>query len=493
MGATQATPLSVSRQRRRQQTRQTARATTKERVALVRSAGMTKYRLRLKIRLRESAAARKRVLSIKQRQSPSENAGARQLDVNKTDRKKTEIQSKDVQGMKYLELVAPLLKRLHGDGCTRDTAGNRQLHYDQYCMLILLYLFNPTITSLRAIDQASTLDKVKKRLGCSRATASSMSEAAGFDADRLKAIIAELSDGTHAIQQHKSLKEIDKTITLVDGSLVSAMPSILAASFFKHDNSTKLVKWRLHTHFEVDRGLPTRVDVTPDAGGDCDERAVLERTIEKDRLYVMDRGYAKFSLFNAIVKTSSSYVCRLRDNSSYEVTEHRELSDADRAAGVISDQIVTFGSQSSKSRTQPDHRVRLICIKCSKHTSRSKYKGTSTGPGSDGILRIATNLLEVPAEIISLIYAQRWQIEIFFRFFKQFLSCSHLLSHRQNGIEIQAYCAIIACLLINLWTGGKATKRTFEMICHYMSGLASEEELTAYFVKLKEREEKLRV
>jgi len=174
-------------------------------------------------------------------------------------------------------------------------------------MLILLYLFHPTISSLRALDQASTLDKVKKQLGCSRATASSLSEAAGvFDADRLKAIIAELGAETHKIGRHKSLKDIDQTITLVDGSLVSAMPSILAASFFRPDNSTHLVKWRLHTHFEVDRGVPTRIDVIPDAGGDCDERAVMERTIEKDRLYVMDRGYAKFSLFNMIVKMHSS-------------------------------------------------------------------------------------------------------------------------------------------------------------------------------------------
>jgi len=64
--------------------------------------------------------------------------------------------------------------------------------------------------------------------------------------------------------------------------------------------------------------------------------------------------------------------------------------------------------------------------------------------------------------------------------------------HRQNGNEIQCYCAIIACLLINLWTGGKATKRTFEMIGHYLSGLASEEELAAYFAKIKERDEKRR-
>lgn len=111
------------------------------------------------------------------------------------------------------------------------------------------------------------------------------------------------------------------------------------------------------------------------------------------------------------------------------------------------------------------------------------------GPDSDGVLRIATNLLDVPAEIISLLYAERWAIEIFFRFFKHLLGCRHLLSHKQNGIEIQTYCAIIACLLISLWTGRKPTKRTYEMICFYFLGVASEAELLAHLTKLKRQDE----
>ena len=59
--------------------------------------------------------------------------------------------------------------------------------------------------------------------------------------------------------------------------------------------------WRLHKHFEFDPFVPTRIDVTPNGGGENDERAVLERTLEADRLYVMDRGYAKFALFNRIM------------------------------------------------------------------------------------------------------------------------------------------------------------------------------------------------
>ena len=59
----------------------------------------------------------------------------------------------------------------------------------------------------------------------------------------------------------------------------------------------------------------------------------------------------------------------------------------------------------------------------------------------------------------------------------------------QRGTEIQAYCAIIACLLISLWTGRKPTLRTYEMICFYFSGLASAEELLAHIAKLKARDE----
>jgi len=62
-----------------------------------------------------------------------------------------------------------------------------------------------------------------------------------------------------------------------------------------------------------------------------------------------------------------------------------------------------------------------------------------------------------------------------------------LLSHKQNGIEIQTYSAIIACMLIALSTGRKPTKRTFEMICFYFYSLASEEELMAHIEKQKNR------
>ena len=398
-------------------------------------------------------------------------------------KKRPKVREKDVTGLKYFDRLAPLLARLHDAGCARDKAGNRQLHFDQYCLLVLLYLFNPLVSSLRSIQQASELAKVQKRLGCPRASLGSLAEAATvFDAALLQEVIAELGAELRPVGRDARLKDLQQTLTLVDGTLLAALPKVMEASWRKATTGRGLIKWRLHTHFEVERHVPTRMELTPDGGGEHDERAVLERMLQSDRLYVLDRGYAKFALFNRIVAAQSSYVCRLRDNSAYEVLEERPLSEADRAAGVLSDQIVQFSSGQAASR--PDHPLRLVCITTSRHTSRGKAGGGSTGAGSDGVLRLATNRLDVPAEIVGLLYRYRWTIEIFFRFFKHVLGCRHLLSHDPNGIEIQTYCAILACLLISLWTGRKSTLRTYEMICFYFCGLASEAELLAHLGKL---------
>lgn len=248
-------------------------------------------------------------------------------------KKRPEVTEKDVVGLKYFHKLAPLLARLHDDACQRDKAGNRLLHFDQYVMLVLLFLFNPIVSSLRAIVQASQLKKVQRRLGCQRTSLGSLSEAA-------------------------------------------------------------------------------------------------------------------------------------------------------KAAGVVFDGVVRLGTR-SKADAQPDHPIRLVLVKTTPHVKRGKYRGGSAGPPSDGLLRIATDLLEVPAEIIGLIFQYRWTIELFFRFFKHILGCRHLLSHSQNGIEIQTYCAIIACMLLSLWTGRKPTLRTYEMVCYYFIGLADEEELLAHLAKLK--------
>jgi len=75
------------------------------------------------------------------------------VDADDSNAGKPKIKAKDIQGLKYLDMVAPLLERLHLDKGDRDKAANRELHYEKLYMLVLLYLFNPTVTALRSIPR----------------------------------------------------------------------------------------------------------------------------------------------------------------------------------------------------------------------------------------------------------------------------------------------------------------------------------------------------
>jgi len=396
--------------------------------------------------------------------------------------REAEFSERDLSGFKYLDRLFPLFERLHEVGCQRDRAGNRRLHYDQYCLLVLLAMFNPIVRSLRAIQQASTLRKVQKTLGCPRTSLGALSEAIDvFDPERLEGIIGELLKD---VPRTRSIggDAVPQVLTAVDGSVVRTVASLAEAAYLTDKNGRTHCGWRFHTHFEIDRGVPVRIDVTSASnGGKTDEKSQLRRRLEADRCYVMDRWFGEFALFNDVVKAESSYVCRIRDNSNLsDVVEERPLSQAARNAGVIGDAVVRLGFKDPR----PDHPVRVVQVQTTPHQKTGGRKGGTAGPPSDGVLRIATNLLDAPAETIADVYRHRWTIELFFRFFKHVLGCRRLISQDPVGIQIQAYCAIIACLLIHLWTGGRPTLRSYEMISFYLSGWADLDELTAHMEKL---------
>jgi hypothetical protein len=398
-------------------------------------------------------------------------------------RKREKIHEHDIQGLKYFDVLLPMLAQLHDVGCQRDKAGNRKLHYDEYCLLVLLFLFNPIVRSLRGLQQASQLKNVQKKLGCPRTSLGSLSEATDvFDPQRLEGIVEALLQEIPAHPQ-VGRGQVKQALTAVDGSVVKTLSSLASAAYLRDKNGKPHAGWRFHTHFDIDRRVPIRMDVTSALNsGKTDEKQQLRERLKPDRCYVLDRWFAEFALWNEIVAQGSSYVCRIRDNSNLEkvVAEH-PIADPAREAGVLRDLVVELGS----GKERPDHGVRVILVRATPHKKTGGRKGGTAGPPSDGMLRIATNMLDVPAEVIADIYRHRWTIELFFRFFKHVLGCRHLLSTDPVGIQIQAYAAIIACLLISLWTGGKPTLRTYEMVCYYLMGWADLDELKAHIEKLK--------
>lgn len=393
------------------------------------------------------------------------------------------IDEKDLTGFRDFKSLKPLLKCLHDIGTECDTAGNRTLHMDEYCLLVLMWLYNPVVDSLRGLQQCSEFDTVRKRLGVGRASMGSLSESVRvFDPDMLRGIAEELSEQL-PVNTPKRFAEVDKTVTAVDGSVFKVLAQIARLAWLPTSGGKSSCGFRLHAQFEVFRKTAARIDVTgSNPKGDADERVVLRKSVEPGRCYLMDRGYQKYALFNAINASQSDYVCRIHDDLPWTVVEDRALTETDREERVISDQEVTFGTPNSRT-PPPDHRCRVVIIEAKPHNS--KRKSATSGPDCNGTIRIVTNMMDVPAEIIAALYAYRWTVEIYFRMIKQLLGCRHLLSTRKEGVEIQTYLAIIACILIMVHTGRTPTKRTYEMICFYLLGVATLKELETHIAKLK--------
>lgn len=376
------------------------------------------------------------------------------------------ISAKDLKGLKYFKVLGSLLERLHDNATARDRAGNRRLFYDQYACLLLLFFFNPIVKSLRGIQQASELDKVQRLFGCNRVSRGSLSEASRvFDPELLHALLGDLAKQALPLVHGKEAEAL-RGLTAVDGSLLPALPKMAWALWLAPEHRAA----KMHVQFDVLKGVPVEATVTT---GNDSEIQQLRATLQPKRLYVIDRGYAEYQLFQDIIDANSDFVGRIRDNAVWTVEEERPLTAEARAAGVRSDRVVWLGGPQSGRVFQQAVRVLEVDT------------GKTDAQGRPEILLLATSRLDLAAELVALGYRFRWSVELFFRWLKCTLGCRHLLANSQDGVTIQVYLAIIASLLISLWVGRKPTVRTLEMLQFYFTGWATEEELLAHLDKLK--------
>ena len=378
-------------------------------------------------------------------------------------RKKTaKLDEREIVGLKYFKAIRSLLARLHRH---RDHP-NRELHADEYIALLLLYFFNPVLTSLRTIQLASDLRKVKRKLGVRRASLGSLSEAAHvFDAEVLGEIFRELATRVQADDAPARPQGLPSDLVAIaaDGSLLRALPQMVWALWRDPEHHAL----KLHLQFDLGRGIPTEATLTH---ANAAETTVLRAALASGRLYVVDRGYRSVVLLREILQIGSSFILRLPTRMVCRPIEPCAVSDEARAAGVEADQIVAVGAPNSRERLdRPLRRVRL----------RVPHRN-----GGEQGIEVLTDRLDIPAETIAQLYRYRWHVELFFRWFKCTLGCTHLLSHSANGVALQVYAALIATLLIVLWTGHKPTKYTLTMLALYFQGLAELDEVEAHIARL---------
>jgi len=209
-------------------------------------------------------------------------------------------------------------------------------------------------------------------------------------------------------------------ILLVDGSLFPAIITMQWASYKSTANAIKI-----HLAYDLNRMIPVQFLVRE---GNYSEKKFLNEILEKGITYICDRGYISFKIFKDICNKGAFFVIRGKNKMCYLVKEQLVVDIPDKFLHFISkiqDIKITFDNDKNKYIYRI---VKFVAL------------------GEQYVL--ITNRFELTTYQIIMLYAYRWQIELFFRFIKRTLKCIHLLSHDANGIQVQFYLFMIAHLLL---------------------------------------------
>jgi hypothetical protein len=358
----------------------------------------------------------------------------------------------ELHNWKFLEhfrkILIPRLQKLPLSPSEEDP--RRKLAADSYFSLHLFRLFNPVIDSMRGLCAASHFQKMREVCPTPVSPGAFSDGQHLFSPNVLEQIVRDLAQ--QALGQVRfgdaRVREAVKVLTAVDGTVMRAVNRMTWAPAAGYGSAI-----RLHLHFSVFDQCPVDWTITP---ANVCERKVWKQKIKPGDFHVVDRLYGEdHLLLKQLKKKGADFVVRLLGNVIRTPVEApRPLSDQDRKAGVISDQIVELGGQGGGPQ------LRVVEI----HAEGK-------------VLLLATTRDDLPAELIGLIYRYRWQIELFFKWFKTMLPCRHWIAESPQGVAIQIYTVMIASLLLMLWTGRRPTKRQMEALQFYAMGFISESEL----------------
>ncbi len=343
----------------------------------------------------------------------------------------------------------------------------RLVQHADYLSLFLFGLFNPVVKTMRAVCAASQLKRVQAEVCQRPVSLASFSEAQHLvNPAHLERVFKELC------QQLPSPGSGGQKLTWEqwfarDSSVFAALPRMTWALYGGGHEGAPNRAVRLHLNFNVLEDQPALADVT--IGRIC-ERKSWEAQWERGAGYVGDRYFSKnYQLFGRLADKGCAYVLRLAEEATITVLEALEVSPADRQEGVVRQAWCQLGKGELASV-----RVRVVWIE-----------------GPQSALMLVTNLSPeaLPAEMVSMLYRRRWQIECFFKWLKCLLKCGHWLAESPAGVSLQLYLALIAAVLLQLCLGRRPNKRMLELIQLYQMGYATTQEVIAGLKREQAREQ----
>jgi hypothetical protein len=375
-----------------------------------------------------------------------------------------------VVGGKYVRALDRMIRSLRSE----DAHGNRSLHLDDVLTCYLLAFFNPSIRSLRTLEDFSETRQAQRFLDVERIPGSTLSDFQRVaDPSLLEPIAAILREHARrrAGPHERGLPETLERVLAVDGSFFAVAADVAWAfrSECRHKSGGGRPRRaiRLDVHLDVATWIPEVISV---ADGES-EAVHAAGAIVPGAVHVYDRGIFGFGLVEAHAARSAHFVHRLRRpgprTPRFEVEESLAIGDEGRAAGAISDGLGRLAG--SDHRRPPGRRLREVVI---------------TSPDDpDGRIRLLTDLSEIPAHVIGTIYRHRWQVELFFRWLKGCGRFRGIWCESRPGVLLQFYVALIGLLVMHLRTGLRPSKYALILLGMVASGSANWEEVRPIIAK----------
>lgn len=318
--------------------------------------------------------------------------------------------------------------------------GNRKLTADRLLLGLLMAFFDPMVRSLRTIEDQGNFDG---RLDLPRLARSTTADAlTAFDPACLKPIIDDLRRRVpHLSGADMGLEGITRQIIAADGTYLNTLADVTWALRQTRRNGKGHGQVRANVQMDVATWTPQVVTISGD--DDQSEPAAFAKDLLEGVLYVFDRNFLDFGFLQQLLDKDNDFVLRARSNApAVSVLETLALTAADVEAGVIADEMVELSGAGA-----PAGRFRRVIL------------STLNRSGEVEIIRLLTNLTDpaISARVIGLIYQQRWQIELFFKWLKTFARMDHLISTSRNGITFQLYVAVIAVLMMYVQSGKRVS------------------------------------
>jgi hypothetical protein len=217
---------------------------------------------------------------------------------------------------------------------------------------------------------------------------------------------------------------------------------VINGKFYAFDSTTidlclSLYEWarfrkakggiKVHTLYDVVTQIPVYIHITEAKVHDV--KAMDEIPYEPYAFYIFDKGYYDLARLYTISTIGSYFIIRQKSRLNYEVVDGEELLNGED--NILLDQTIRLTGYQTKKKYPAELR-RVVYY----------------APDLKRTFTFLTNNFELKAKDIALLYKQRWQVELFFRWIKGHLRVKSFWGNTENAVRIQIYAAITTYCLV---------------------------------------------